>query len=98
MFQVRGLVKSYGPLRAVDGVSFEVRKGELYGLLGPNGAGKTTTMSMLSGLLAPDEGTILFDGADLAVHPLEIKAQLGVVPQEPALYDNLTARENLFKR
>ena len=95
MFQVRGLVKSYGPLRAVDGVSFEVRKGELYGLLGPNGAGKTTTMSMLSGLLAPDEGTILFDGADLAVHPLEIKAQLGVVPQEPALYDNLTARENL---
>jgi ABC-2 type transport system ATP-binding protein len=89
------LVKSYGSLRAVDGVSFEVAKGELYGLLGPNGAGKTTIMSMLSGLLAPDEGRILFDGIDLAGEPLKVKAQLGVVPQEPALYDNLSARENL---
>jgi ABC-type multidrug transport system ATPase subunit len=64
------LVKSYGALRAVDGVSFQVAKGELYGLLGPNGAGKTTIMSMLSGLLAPDEGRILFDGVDLAAEPL----------------------------
>ena len=95
MFQVQGLVKSYGPLRAVDGVSFTVAKGELYGLLGPNGAGKTTIMSMLSGLLAPDEGRILFDGIDLAGEPLKVKAQLGVVPQEPALYENLSARENL---
>jgi ABC-2 type transport system ATP-binding protein len=79
----------------VDGVSFQVAKGELYGLLGPNGAGKTTTMSMLSGLLAPDEGRILFDGVDLAAEPLRVKAQLGVVPQEPALYENLSARENL---
>jgi len=95
VFQVQGLVKSYGPLRAVDGVSFTVAKGELYGLLGPNGAGKTTIMSMLSGLLAPDEGRILFDGIDLAGEPLKVKAQLGVVPQEPALYENLSARENL---
>ena len=95
MFQVQGLVKSYGPLRAVDGVSFTVAKGELYGLLGPNGAGKTTIMSMLSGLLAPDEGRILFDSIDLAGEPLKVKAQLGVVPQEPALYENLSARENL---
>jgi ABC-2 type transport system ATP-binding protein len=95
VFQVEGLVKSYGSLRAVDGVSFTVAKGELYGLLGPNGAGKTTIMSMLSGLLAPDEGRILFDGVDLAVEPLKVKAQLGVVPQEPALYENLSARENL---
>jgi ABC-2 type transport system ATP-binding protein len=95
VFQVQGLVKSYGPLRAVDGVSFTVAKGELYGLLGPNGAGKTTIMSMLSGLLPPDEGRILFDGVDLAVSPLKVKAQLGVVPQEPALYENLSARENL---
>ena len=95
MFQVTGLVKSYGTLRAVDGVSFEVAKGELFGLLGPNGAGKTTTMSMLSGLLAPDEGRILFDGKDLASEPLAVKAQLGVVPQETALYDVLSARENL---
>jgi len=95
VFQVEGLVKSYGSLRAVDGVSFSVAKGELYGLLGPNGAGKTTIMSMLSGLLAPDEGRIRFDGIDLAAEPLKVKAQLGVVPQEPALYENLSARENL---
>jgi linearmycin/streptolysin S transport system ATP-binding protein len=95
VFQVQGLVKSYGALRAVDGVSFTVAKGELYGLLGPNGAGKTTIMSMLSGLLAPDEGRILFDSVDLAGDPLKVKAQLGVVPQEPALYENLSARENL---
>jgi ABC-2 type transport system ATP-binding protein len=95
MIHVAGLVKSYGALRAVDGVSFDVATGELYGLLGPNGAGKTTTMSMLSGLLAPDEGRIVFDGIDLAAEPLKVKAQLGVVPQEPALYENLSARENL---
>jgi ABC-2 type transport system ATP-binding protein len=95
VFQVQGLVKSYGSLRAVDGVSFTVAKGELYGLLGPNGAGKTTIMSMLSGLMPPDEGRILFDGIDLAGEPLRVKAQLGVVPQEPALYENLSARENL---
>ena len=95
MFQVQHLTKRFGELRAVDGISFEVRRGELYGLLGPNGAGKTTTMSMLSGLLAPDEGRILFDGVDLAAKPLEVKARLGVVPQEPALYASLSARENL---
>jgi len=95
VFQVRGLIKSYGPVRAVDGVSFTVAKGEVYGLLGPNGAGKTTIMSMLSGLLQPDEGQIVFDGIDLAAFPLKVKAQLGVVPQEPALYENLSARENL---
>jgi ABC-2 type transport system ATP-binding protein len=93
VFQVQGLVKSYGTLRAVDGVSFTVAKGELYGLLGPNGAGKTTIMSMLSGLLAPDEGRILFDSIDLAVDPLKVKAQLGVVPQEPALYETVRPRE-----
>ena len=95
MFEIQGLVKNYGSLRAVDGVSFSVAKGELYGLLGPNGAGKTTTMSMLSGLLAPDAGRILIDGIDLASRPLEVKARLGVVPQEPALYETLSARENL---
>jgi ABC-2 type transport system ATP-binding protein len=95
MIAAKGLVKSYGSLRAVDGVTFEVAGGELFGLLGPNGAGKTTTMSMLSGLLAPDEGVITFDGVDLAAEPLRVKAQLGVVPQEPALYESLSARENL---
>ena len=95
MFRVETLVKRFGEIRAVDGVSFEVEKGELYGLLGPNGAGKTTTMSMMSGLLAPDEGRILFDGIDLAAEPIRVKAQLGIVPQEPAIYETLSARENL---
>ena len=95
MIEAQGLVKSFGSLRAVDGVGFNVRKGELYGLLGPNGAGKTTTMSMLAGLLPPDEGQIRFDGIDLAARPLAVKQQLGVVPQEPALYETLSARENL---
>jgi ABC-2 type transport system ATP-binding protein len=95
MFQVQNLVKRFGEIRAVDGISFEVRKGELYGLLGPNGAGKTTTMSMLSGLLRPDEGRILFDGIDLAADPIGVKARLGIVPQETALYETLSARENL---
>ena len=62
VFQIQHLTKRFGDLRAVDGVSFEVRRARCTGLLGPNGAGKTTTMSMLSGLLAPDEGRILFDG------------------------------------
>lgn len=95
MFRIEGLTKRFGDVRAVDGVSFEVKKGELYGLLGPNGAGKTTTMSMLAGLLAPDEGRILFDGFDLAAEPIKIKGRLGVVPQEPAIYETLSARENL---
>jgi len=95
VFRAENLVKKYGELRAVDGISFEVKKGELYGLLGPNGAGKTTTMSMLSGLLRPDEGTIRFDGIDLAADPIKVKAQIGVVPQETALYETLSARENL---
>jgi ABC-2 type transport system ATP-binding protein len=95
VFCVEGLTKRFGDIRAVDGIAFEVKKGELYGLLGPNGAGKTTTMSMLSGLLAPDEGRILFDGFDLATEPIKIKGRLGFVPQEPALYETLSARENL---
>ncbi len=95
MYRVENLAKRYGEVRAVDGVSFQVRPGEIYGLLGPNGAGKTTTMSMLSGLLQPDEGTILFNEVDLAVDPIGIKSQIGVVPQETALYEALSARENL---
>ena len=95
MIRVEQLRKHYGKVRAVDGVSFEVRPGEIYGLLGPNGAGKTTTLSILSGLLSPDEGRILFDGVELSSAPPSIRQQLGVVPQETALYDQLTARQNL---
>ncbi len=89
------LAKKYGDIRAVDGISFEVRPGEIYGLLGPNGAGKTTTLSMLAGLLRPEEGRVLYDGLDLAADPKKIKAGIGVVPQETAVYESLSALENL---
>ncbi len=95
MIEVSNLYKRFGELKAVDGISFSVGSGEIYGLLGPNGAGKTTTLSMIAGLLAPDSGRITFDGVDVAAEPLRVKRQLGVVPQENALYDELTASEHL---
>jgi ABC-2 type transport system ATP-binding protein len=89
------LSKSFGEVRAVDGVSFEVRAGELYGLLGPNGAGKTTTISMIAGLLRPDAGDVWVDGAAFSADPQRAKRIMGVVPQELAVYEELSARENL---
>ena len=95
MIEVDNLYKRFGELKAVDGISFSARAGEIYGLLGPNGAGKTTTLSMIAGLLTPDSGRVLCDGIDVAVAPLEVKRRLGVVPQENALYDELSATEHL---
>jgi ABC-2 type transport system ATP-binding protein len=95
LLRVETLTKKFGDKTAVDGVSFHVDGGEIYGLLGPNGAGKTTTLSMLSGLLAPDSGRITFDGVDLAAEPLRCKRLLGVVPQEVAVYEELSALENV---
>jgi ABC-2 type transport system ATP-binding protein len=93
--QVTKLYKSFGNLRAVQGVSFDVRPGEIFSLLGPNGAGKTTTISMLSTLLRPDDGDATVMGHSIRRDPMGVKAVLGVVPQEIALYEDLTARENL---
>jgi len=95
MIRVEELHKSYGQTMAVDGISFEARPGEIYGLLGPNGAGKTTTISIISGLLKADKGAVLVDGRPMSPGAAEVKKQMGVVPQEVALYDELTARENL---
>lgn len=92
---VRGLVKRFGDFTAVDGVSFEVARGEVFGLLGPNGAGKTTTISVLSCLLEPDGGEAFVAGHDVRSESLEVRRALGVVPQEIALYPTLTAAENL---
>ena len=92
MLQIEEVRKRFGGIQAVDGVSFEVRTGEIYGLLGPNGAGKTTTLSMVSGLVPPDEGRVLFDELEITANPIAFKAQLGVVPQETALYEDLSAR------
>lgn len=90
-----GLRKSYGDRLAVDGVSFEIAPGETYGLLGPNGAGKTTTILMVTGILTPDEGDIRVDGDPMSVRALAAKARIGFVPQEIAVYPDLTGRENL---
>ena len=96
MISVRGLLKRFGELRAVDRISFEVARGELFGLLGPNGAGKTTTISMVSGLLRPDEGTVMVGDYNLWESSRQAKRLLGLVPQEVALYEVFNARENLF--
>lgn len=95
MIRAEALHKKFGDKTAVDGISFAVEGGEIYGLLGPNGAGKTTTLSMLSGLLAPDSGRITFDGVDLARDPIGFKRRLGVVPQEIAVYEELSGLENV---
>lgn len=95
LLKIDGLVRSFGPVRAVDGVAFEVREGELYGLLGPNGAGKTTTISIVCGLLRPDAGDVRVGGAAFAADPQAAKRLMGVVPQEVALYEELSAAENL---
>ena len=89
------LKKSYGDNEAVKGISLQVARGEVFGLLGPNGAGKTTAISMLIGLFPPDSGSITVDGLDLKTHTNEVKAKLGLVPQELALYPTLSARQNL---
>ena len=95
MIVVKNLRKSFGDVRAVNGVSFQARDGEITGLLGPNGAGKTTTLRMLYSLLPPDEGEILIDGLDPTRDAMEIKRTLGVVPDNRGLYSRLTARENI---
>jgi ABC-2 type transport system ATP-binding protein len=95
LLSVSNLVKSYGSRAAVDGVSFEVRAGQTVGLLGPNGAGKSTTVGMLCGLLRPDAGEVLLDGEPVSSGASNAKRKIGLVPQDLALYDDLSARENL---
>jgi len=95
VLQVDRLSKSYGAIRAAQEVSLTVRAGEIYGLLGPNGAGKTTTISMICGLLRPDSGAVKVAGTDVWAEPEKAKRAMGVVPQEIALYEDLSALENL---
>jgi ABC-2 type transport system ATP-binding protein len=95
VIQVQNLQKSFGSTRAVDGISFEVTAGTIYGLLGPNGAGKTTTISCVTGLLKADGGRIVVDGVEFAADPIRAKRALGVVPQETAIYATLSAYENV---
>jgi ABC-2 type transport system ATP-binding protein len=95
MLRVSNLRKAYGGLVAVDNVSFVLDGGQLLGLLGPNGAGKTTTVSVIAGLVTPDKGDVLIAGARLAGDTDPSKRRIGLVPQDLALYDELSARANL---
>jgi ABC-2 type transport system ATP-binding protein len=95
MLNVSAISKAFGAIRAVDSVSFRVAEGEIYGLLGPNGAGKTTTISMVCGLLRPDAGEVFINGKPFSANPGQAKRLMGVSPQDLALYDELTGRENL---
>jgi len=96
ILQVQNLVKNYGDFQAVKGVSFNVEEGEIFSLLGPNGAGKTTTISMLSTLYAPTSGDATIGGYSITKDPMGVRGIIGVVPQDLALYEDLTARENLM--
>ncbi len=97
IIEVHNLEKQYAPTaeKAVKGISFAIKQGEIFSLLGPNGAGKTTTISMISCLLAPTAGDALIAGHSIRREPMKVKQTIGVVPQEIALYDTISARENL---
>ena len=95
ILQVQNLFKKYGDFTAVKGVSFDIQQGEIFSLLGPNGAGKTTTISMLSTLYEPTGGDATIAGHSIRKDPMAVRRVIGVVPQDLALYEDLTARENL---
>jgi sodium transport system ATP-binding protein len=95
MLEVKGLHKAFGAVRAVDGVGFQARDGEITGLLGPNGAGKTTTLRMLYTLMRPDAGAITVDGIDALARPLHARRRMGVLPDAKGLYKRLSCRENI---
>src|SRR5688572_24634293 len=95
MITIEQLVKQYGGFTAVDGISLDVKPGEIHGFLGPNGAGKTTTLRMIAGLLQPTAGRVVVNGHDLAANPEAAKASLGYIPDRPYIYDKLTAGEFL---
>jgi ABC-2 type transport system ATP-binding protein len=101
--ELKNLTKKYGSLIAVNNLNLEVENGEIFGFLGPNGAGKTTTIKLLTGLLKPTSGTAKILGFDIQANPIEAKSNIGLIPDEPNIYEKLTGREflrlmgNIFK-
>ena len=95
MLLLDGLVKNFGALKAVDGLSLRVNRGEIFGLLGPNGAGKSTTISMAIGLMKPDSGSVTYEGFGSPTH-CEVRRHVGVAPQVLAIYQELTGEENVL--
>lgn len=96
VLSIRGLTKRFGDVIAVDGIDIEVRAGDFYGIVGPNGAGKTTTLSMITGLLRPDSGTVVVHGTDVWGDPGEAKRHMGVLPDRLRLFDRLTGAQLLY--
>jgi ABC-2 type transport system ATP-binding protein len=96
IIEVKNLTKTFGKFKAVDDISFEVKKGEIFGLLGPNGAGKSTTLRMLSTLSRPTEGTAIIGGYDTVKHDMEVRKLIGIVSEKMIIYNRLTAKENLW--
>ncbi len=96
ILEVQNLAKNYGDFTAVNGITFDIKEGEIFSLLGPNGAGKTTTISMLSTLFTPTSGDASIGGHSISKDPMAVKQVIGVVPQDLALYEDLTANENLI--
>jgi ABC-2 type transport system ATP-binding protein len=95
LIEINDVIKRYDNKLTIDHLNLSIEEGEIFGLLGPNGAGKSTTIKMLSGLIKIDQGQILVDGIDVKKQPRLVKKSLGLVPQEIAIYENLTARENV---
>jgi ABC-2 type transport system ATP-binding protein len=95
MIEVKGLVKVFGPKRAVDGVSFNVQRGDILGFLGPNGAGKSTTMKLITGFLRPNAGTAIVDGHDVTQDPVAVKRKVGYLPENAPAYPEMTVEEFL---
>lgn len=95
MIEVKNLVKRYGRHLAVDGLSFQVEEGQIYGFLGPNGAGKSTTMNIMTGYIGATEGEVLINGHDILKEPEEAKKHIGYLPEQPPLYMEMTVREYL---
>jgi ABC-2 type transport system ATP-binding protein len=96
MIEVRSITKSFGNIEAIKDVSFSIKKREIFGILGPNGAGKSTIVNILNTLVKPDRGDVIIDGVNISDNGYTIKLIMGVVPQEIALYEELTAYENLM--
>ncbi len=95
MIEAENLTKFYGEFLAVDHISFNIKKGEIFGFLGPNGAGKTTTIRMLAAIFPPSEGTATINGNDVVHNSMEVRKQVGILSENPGLYERLSARANL---
>ncbi|MDG2168278.1 MAG: ATP-binding cassette domain-containing protein, partial [Opitutales bacterium] len=96
MIEVQSLHKSYGSINAVNGVNFDVNRGEILGFLGPNGAGKSTTMKMITGFVRPTSGIVLVDGLNVQDHPVAVKERIGYMPENGPVYGEMTVEEFLI--